>query len=79
MNDRARDVLVLEPIADDPEVGLWLAAMEDARRDTLRELETVSPEMVDWRPDRPPNSIGNLLYHIALVEGGLAPGGHLRG
>ena len=42
--------------------------MEDARRDTLRELESVTPEMVDWRPDAPLNSIGALLYHIALIE-----------
>jgi uncharacterized damage-inducible protein DinB len=59
---------VLEPIAGDPEVGRWLAAMEDARADTLRELADVSPEMLDWRPDAPLNSIGTLLYHIALIE-----------
>jgi uncharacterized damage-inducible protein DinB len=68
VNETAHDVLSLEPIADDAEVGRWLAAMEDARRDTLRELETVTPEMLDWRPDAPLNSIGVLLYHIALVE-----------
>jgi len=31
-----REVLALEPMADDPEVGRWLSAMEDARRDTLK-------------------------------------------
>src|SRR5690349_10412529 len=60
--------LTLEPIADDPEVGRWLAALEDGRRDTLKELESVSAEMVDWYPDAPLNSIGSLLYHIALIE-----------
>ena len=60
--------LTLEPIADDPEVGRWLAALEDGRRDTLRELETVSATMVDWYPDAPLNSIGALLYHVALIE-----------
>jgi len=64
----SRERLTLEPIADDPEVGRWLAALEDGRRDTLRELETVTAEMVDWYPDAPLNSIGALLYHIALVE-----------
>ena len=64
----ARERLVLDPIGPEPEVGRWLAAMEDARRDTLRELESVTPEMVDWRPDAPLNSIGALLYHIALIE-----------
>ena len=63
-----RRKLTLEPIADDPEVGRWLAALEDGRRDTLRELETVTAEMVDWYPDAPLNSIGALLYHIALIE-----------
>jgi hypothetical protein len=63
-----RERLILEPIADDREVGRWLAALEDARRDTLRELDAVKPEMVDWTPDAPLNSIGTLLYHIGLIE-----------
>jgi hypothetical protein len=63
-----RERLALESIADDPELGRWLAALEDGRRDTLRELERVAPEMVDWYPDAPLNSIGSLLYHIALIE-----------
>ena len=66
--EKTREILVLAPIADDAEVGRWLAAMEDARRDTLRELERVTPDMVDWQPDQPLNSIGALLYHIALIE-----------
>ena len=68
MSDEPRERLTLEPIADDPEVGRWLAALEDGRRDTLRELERVTPAMVDWYPDAPLNSIGVLLYHVALVE-----------
>jgi hypothetical protein len=63
-----RERLTLEPIADDAEVGRWLAALEDGRRDTPRELESITPEMVDWYPDAPLNSIGSLLYHIALIE-----------
>jgi hypothetical protein len=63
-----RERLTLEPIADDPEVGRWLAALEDGRRDTLRELDRVTSEMIDWYPDAPLNSIGALLYHIALIE-----------
>jgi hypothetical protein len=55
-------------MADDPEVGRWLSAMEDARRDTVRELSEVTSAMLDWRPDAPLNSIGTLLYHIALIE-----------
>jgi uncharacterized damage-inducible protein DinB len=63
-----KERLTLEPIADDPEVGRWLAALEDGRRDTLRELDSVGPQMVDWYPDAPLNSIGSLLYHVALIE-----------
>jgi DinB superfamily len=68
MTDTEHELLTLEPIADVPEIGRWLSAMEDGRRDTLRELEGVTREMVDWRPDAPLNSIGTLLYHIGLVE-----------
>lgn len=63
-----RETLALAPIGDDPEVGRWLAALEDGRADTLLELRGVTPEMVDWYPDAPMNSIGSLLYHVALVE-----------
>lgn len=68
MVEQARSRLVLTPIGDDPEVGRWLAALEDARADTLKELETVTSDMVDWYPDAPLNSIGTLLYHVALIE-----------
>jgi aminoglycoside 6'-N-acetyltransferase len=68
MDKERRQRLVLDPDGGDAEVGRWLAALEDARRDTLRELELVTPEMVDWYPDAPLNSIGTLLYHVALVE-----------
>lgn len=37
MTEASRKTLALVPIADDPEVGRWLAALEDCRRDTLRE------------------------------------------
>lgn len=68
-DDTQRELLVLAPIGNDPEVGRWLAALEDARRDTLRELERVTPDMIDRYPDAPlSNSIGTLLYHIALIE-----------
>jgi hypothetical protein len=60
--------MVLEPIGTDPEMGRWLAALEDGRRDTLRELDGVTSRMVDWYPAAPLNSIGSLLYHVALIE-----------
>jgi uncharacterized damage-inducible protein DinB len=63
-----RRLLALKPVGEDPEAGRWLAALEDARRETLRALEGVAPEIVDWYPDAPLNSVGSLLYHIALIE-----------
>jgi hypothetical protein len=66
VSDRRR--LALDPIGDDPEVGRWLAALEDARRRTLRELETVDPAWLDLEPDPLLPSIGSFLYHIALIE-----------
>jgi hypothetical protein len=68
MEEATRRRLVLTPIGDDPEVGLWLAALQDGRTETLKELVDVTPEMIDWYPDAPLNSIGSLLYHIALIE-----------
>ena len=62
------EVRILEPMADAPEVGRWLAAMADARRDTLRELEGVSDDVIDLRPSGGENSIGTALYHVALIE-----------
>jgi hypothetical protein len=63
-----RELLTLEPIADAPEVGRWLSAMEDGRRDTLRELDDVTDSMLDLRPAGSENSIGTALYHVALIE-----------
>jgi uncharacterized damage-inducible protein DinB len=63
-----RERLILEPIADEPEVGRWLSALEDGRRDTLRELQDVTDDMVDERVTDELNTIGTLLYHVALIE-----------
>jgi uncharacterized damage-inducible protein DinB len=63
-----REVRTLDPIAEAPEVGRWLSAMEDARRDTLRELEGVSDDLIDLRPPGSENSVGTVLYHVALIE-----------
>src|SRR5688572_9752524 len=63
-----RELLILEPMADAPEVGRWLSAMEDGRHDTLRELDGVTDDLVDLRPAGSENSIGTALYHVALIE-----------
>lgn len=64
-----RDRLVLEPTAGAPQVGLLIAALEDGRRRTLRELEPVPDRMLSMRPAALPlHTIGQLLYHVALIE-----------
>jgi hypothetical protein len=63
-----RELLVLDPGEGDAEVGRWLSAMDDARRDTLAELADVTDAMLDERPPGAPNTIGTLLYHVALIE-----------
>jgi uncharacterized damage-inducible protein DinB len=50
----------------DPEVGAALWRLEDTRRRTLRLLEDLSAEYVDRETDG--NSIGTILYHLALIE-----------
>lgn len=66
---REREILSLEPVADDPEVGHWLSAMADSRSDTLKELDgRVIDDMLEAVPDEDLNSIGTILYHVALVE-----------
>ena len=64
-----RDRLVLEPSAGALQVGLLIAALEDGRRRTLRELESVHDGMLGMRPVALPlHTIGQLLYHVALIE-----------
>lgn len=69
MTTDARDRLVLD--AEEgvvPEIGRWLAAMEDARRDTVAALDGITSDVVDARPLGSENSIGTSLYHVAIIE-----------
>lgn len=63
-----REILRLDAGSSDAEVGRWLSAMDQARQDTLDELTDVTEPMLDERPSGAPNSIGTLLYHVALIE-----------
>lgn len=66
VNDRER--LSLESAAERPQIRLLLAALADARERALRELATVTDPMVGWRPPMSLDSIGQVLYHVALIE-----------
>lgn len=48
-------------------MGLW--QMQDTRMRTLRWLNTMDPARLDWSPaGEAVNTVGSLLYHIALIE-----------
>ncbi len=63
-----RERLVLEPVADDPEIGRWLAAFEEVRRDTLKVVGEIPDGAVDRDPGDGGNTLATVLYHVALVE-----------
>jgi uncharacterized damage-inducible protein DinB len=63
-----RTRLVLDSVGGDPEVGRWLAGLEEVRRDTLKVLAEVPEDAVDRDPGDGGDSVGTVLYHVALVE-----------
>ena len=69
MSDGTTQRKVIEtPPGYDPEIGRWLWALEDGRRRTKEALAGVDPRVVDWAPPEGGNSIGTILYHLALIE-----------
>lgn len=63
----AKDTLVVGVLSGyDPDVGAALWRLEDTRERTLRELQGVPAEAVDVESGG--NSIGTILYHVALIE-----------
>jgi uncharacterized damage-inducible protein DinB len=60
--------LALTPLPGvNPEIGRWLWALEDVRR-TVKNLVAGLPQAVlDYQPPHA-NSVGTLLYHIAVIE-----------
>jgi uncharacterized damage-inducible protein DinB len=55
-------------LSKEPAIGQWLWALQDARARTLRELEDLSPAIIDWQTPDGESSIGTILYHIAGIE-----------
>ncbi|MFJ7755326.1 DinB family protein [Peribacillus muralis] len=49
------------------EIGRWLWCLEDVRRTIVSEMAGVSQSILDTKMDER-QTIGSLLYHIALVE-----------
>jgi uncharacterized damage-inducible protein DinB len=64
-----RRQLILEPVlAGSGEIGSWSAALMDCRARTLKAIAGIDQSELDWRPPVWANTIGTLLYHIALIE-----------
>lgn len=60
---------VITPLAASyPELGRWLWALEDTRVRTKEALAGLDQAALDWTGPGVENSIGSLLYHIALIE-----------
>ena len=49
-------------------VGIWLSALQDARARTMRVLEGIQPNWLDFVPEDGGESIGTILYHLAAIE-----------
>ena len=64
-----RDNLILAPVSGYAnDVGVWLSALQDARQRTLRVLENIEPQWLDFVPENGGESIGTILYHLAVIE-----------
>jgi uncharacterized damage-inducible protein DinB len=69
MSIRELKYLIVDPaLHPEPAIGAWLWALNDARRRTYEQLRELPPEAIDWRPAESAQSIGSILYHIALIE-----------
>jgi hypothetical protein len=73
MPPEARGRLAFQPLAGyEPEVGRAMWPVEDARRRTAHALAGIDVNLVDWLPPAGPGvgtqSLGTLLYHVAIIE-----------
>ena len=51
-----------------PEIGRWLATLDDARERTMYSLRRVTDEDLTVSAPAGRNSIGTLLYHVAITD-----------
>ena len=65
-----RELKAMTPLpGSDPLVSSWLWGMEETRRGLLECVRDLDQSQLDWRgPADTDNSIGSLLYHVALIE-----------
>jgi uncharacterized damage-inducible protein DinB len=68
LSNSQEDLQVIALPGYEPEIGRWLWALQDTREETLRSLEGLSVADLDTMPPGADNTIGVLLYHVALIE-----------
>jgi uncharacterized damage-inducible protein DinB len=68
MSDNTEDLQVMALPGYEPEIGRWLWALQDTRDRTLQSLDGLADVDLDTKPPGADNTIGVLLYHIALIE-----------
>jgi uncharacterized damage-inducible protein DinB len=69
MSFRDLKYLIIDPtLHPAPAIGVWLWALGDARRRTFVQLHDLPAEAIDWHPADSAQSIGSILYHLALIE-----------
>ena len=67
--EMSKRLLAVTPLSGyEPEIGRWLWALEEVRGRLKRDLLDISPSVIDWATPHRVNSIGTLLYHIAVTE-----------
>lgn len=63
-----RRTLLVSPLLEyEEEIGRWLWCLEDVRHTLITELTGISQSVLDTKIDER-QTIGSLLYHIALIE-----------
>lgn len=66
MNESRPDLRPRELEGYEPEIGAAVWRLQDSRRRTMRSLSEVPTEFINR--DAAVNSIGTILYHVALIE-----------
>ena len=67
MTDIFRDIKASESFKS-PQVGLFIAELDDQNRRLLEDLKDITPAELEWQSAPGMNTIGMLLAHIAIVE-----------
>ena len=69
MTDDLKEQLIIESLPGyEPEIGLVLGMIEDLRRRTKERLAELADDDLEWTLAPGFNSIGTILYHLALIE-----------